>query len=158
MPALPVKQGLTDLGLLPTPKGTIVRVTVENRPLAYRITAWIDSREVGSVGVYRGTQLPPKNPDPHTPSYQVRSADVPEGLRRQGIATLLYQVAADVAEAEGFALASDVPSSLSLDANAFWEKQYNAGRAYWEVPGPIGLYDEHFEWGRWVLYRPARLT
>lgn len=146
------REGKTNLGIQLTLKGTPVMVVVENRKMAYRIEAFIDRKVVGEIGVYRGEGSPIV---PQTPCYHVRSAEVHEDYRRRGIATLLYQIAADIAESENMALCSDMSTSLSEDAEAFWIKQSRAGSAYWEVPGNS---DDNFDYGRWVLNRPPRLT
>lgn len=118
----------------------------------YDIDAYHADIPVGHIRVRRDEHLP-KNPDPHTPCYQVKYVEVVESMRRHGIATELYLVAAKVAFAEGFALCSDTAVNLGTEAEAVWESLRRKRVAYWEVPGEV---EENFDYGRYVIARSPR--
>lgn len=98
-----------------------VTLTIDDAYRPWRelqILAHVDGKEAG----YLDLQLTPQGvPYPSMVS-------VTPAMRRRGIATLLYQEAARVAEDRfGHPLHSDVDRSGSDDA--FWQKQVRAGRA-----------------------------
>lgn len=108
-------------------------------------------RKAGEIRVRREQYLPNRNQDPHTRCYQVADIEVAKPMRRRGVATALYQAAAEVAFAEGFSLCSDAAMNLASEADAVWESLRRKRIAYWEVPGDI---DSNFDYGRYVIPRP----
>ena len=98
-----------------------VKLTVDDTYLPWRelqIRAQLNGKEVG----YLDLQLTPQG----LPYPSMVSVD--PAMRRRGIATLLYQEAARLAEERfGHPLHSDVDRSGSDDA--FWQKQVRGGRA-----------------------------
>lgn len=117
----------------------------------YDVVAYHMDAKAGEIRIRRDEHLPRRNPDPHTPCYQVSYVEVIESMRRRGVATALYLAAAEVAFAEGFALCSDAAVNLGAEAEAVWESLRRKRIAYWEVPGEI---DENFDHGRYVIPRP----
>lgn len=95
------------------------RYVTELRPGAFAITLVEGKASVARIGVADGER---------DPVMRVRRIDVVPGARRHGVATGLYERAARIAcQKFGKPLASDVDRSPSADA--FWQKQWNKGRA-----------------------------
>lgn len=98
-----------------------VKLTIDEAYLPWRelrISAHVNGKEVG----YLDLQLTPQG----LPYPSMVSVD--PAVRRRGVATLLYQEAARLAEDRfGHPLHSDVDRSGSDDA--FWQKQVRGGRA-----------------------------
>ncbi len=119
------------------------------------IELWSGDDLIGAIFLRKKSYLPEKYPDPHTPCWQVAGIDVDSRYRRQGFATLLYHEAAKAAARHGMHLCSDVVMSLANEALAFWEKQVQKGRAFWEVPGLPEREGENYDDGRFVLKTPV---
>lgn len=123
------------------------------------IQLWMGDEIVGSIFLRKGELLPKKkDSEPHTPCLQVSGIDVVEKFRRKRFGTKLYEEAARVAAQYGLSLCSDVPGSLDPKAQAFWEKQVEKGRAFWEVPGPPEMEGENYGYGRYVLKFPPPVS
>lgn len=120
----------------------------------YDVDAYFEGKPVGNIRIRRDQHLPRRNPDPHTPCYQVAYVEVPEPMRRRGISTELYLAAAEVAFSEGFALCSDTAMNLGSEAEAVWDSLRRKGIAHWEVPGEV---DQNFDHGRYVIPKPSAL-
>lgn len=120
------------------------------------IKLWDGDEILGTIMLRKGELLPPKaQASPHTKCWQVSGIDVVESQRRKGFATKLYQEAARIAGQHGLAICSDIPGALDSRAEAFWEKQVRAGRAFWEIPGGPENEDRNYDFGRYVLKMPA---
>ena len=117
----------------------------------YDLVAYHEGVLTGEIRILRKQHLPKRKPDPHTPCYQVVHIEVAETMRRRGVATALYQAAAEVAFSEGFSLCSDSAVNLGSEAEAVWDSLRKKGIAYWEVPGDV---DENFDYGRYVIPQP----
>jgi len=121
------------------------------------IQLWQDEQLLGAIFLRRDSNLP-DDPDPHTPCWQVAGIDVLEQFRRQGYGTKLYEEAARQAQKQGLTLCSDTVGDMATPALAFWEKQVQHRRAYWEVPGPPEREGHNYDYGRFVLKTPLPPT
>lgn len=120
------------------------------------IQLWDGDDWLGVIFLRKQDFLPDDDPEPHTPCWQVSGINVLEPFRRKGFGTKLYEEAARVAEKYGKSLCSDTPIALDPKALAFWEKQVEKGRAYWEVPGPSENEGVNYDYGRFVLKQPVQ--
>jgi GNAT superfamily N-acetyltransferase len=115
-----------------------LQIEVEETPGRVSVEAF-DSRlpgrgpkeRIGSLHVdMRRTAYAPRHDWWGRPSVEIArvvGAYVGEAYRREGVATAMYQAAAERAAARGLHLASD--TSLSRMASGFWRKQARKGRA-----------------------------
>lgn len=128
-------------------------------PKQSRITIQLwDGEDLRGAIFLRRDSVLPDDPEPHTPCWQVSAIEVNERFRRQGYATRLYEEATRQAAKQGTTICSDVPGSLDPRAAAFWEKQVQKGRAYWEVPGPAEREGWNYDYGRFVIRTPTPPT
>jgi GNAT superfamily N-acetyltransferase len=117
------------------------------------IQLWDGDDLLGAIFLRKKSHLP-DDPDPYTPCWQVAGIDVVERFRRKGFGTKLYEEAARQAVRQGMSLCSDTAGDIANEALAFWEKQVQKGRAYWEVPGPPEEEGSNYDYGRFVLRLP----
>jgi GNAT superfamily N-acetyltransferase len=82
-----------------------------------------DGRELGRLIAWRGKLSDGRE------AMQVANITVVPRARRRGVATQLYEAAAEQACAKGVPLASDKSTSRSASAESFWRKQFKKGRA-----------------------------
>lgn len=104
------------------PRGVKIRITDEDKG-RFVLSAFFKGEEVGFIAVMLNAEVD------GVPAAVISTIHVDEDVRRKGIATRLYEIAAEEACKRGRVLRSD--EELSDEAMGFWKKQYGKGRAWW---------------------------